>query len=114
MAAVSVDPPHVSEGLRTQLSLSFPLLCDTERRVIRDWDILNVRERGGIAKPAVFVMEPGRMVRFAAVDHVVRRTPAVEIVSFLQKQRTTEQIHRRVHVPLVLHWFNAIRNNFRR
>lgn len=114
MAAVSVDPPQVSEGLRTQLSLSFPVLCDTERRVIRDWDILNARERGGIAKPAVFVMDPDRMVRFAAIDHVVRRTPAVEIVSFLQQQRTTEQMGRRVHVPLVFHWFNAIRNNFRR
>ena len=54
------------------------------------------------------------MVRFAAIDHVVRRTPAVEIVSFLQQQRTTEQMGRRVHVPLVFHWFNAIRNNFRR
>lgn len=60
MVAVSVDAPETSEALRVQLSLPFRILCDTERRVVRDWDLYDARERGGIAKPAVFVIDPNR------------------------------------------------------
>jgi peroxiredoxin len=65
LVAVSVDSCESSEALRTQLSLPFPILCDTERRVVKDWDIYNSRERGGIAKPAVFVIDPNQVVRYA-------------------------------------------------
>ena len=82
--AVSVDAPDKSEALRVHLSLPFPILCDTERRVVRDWGIYNSREKGGIAKPAVFIIDPSQVVRYAAVDTVVRRVPAAEIVSLLQ------------------------------
>ena len=82
--AVSVDPPKASEALRTQLSLPFPILCDTERRVVRDWDIYNSREKGGIAKPAVFVIDSNQVIRYASVDSVATRVPAVEIVHLLQ------------------------------
>ena len=114
LAGVSVDPPRLSENLRTQLSLPFRLLCDTEHRVIGDWNILNARERGGIATPAVFVFDSGRVIRFAATDDVVRRVPATEIVSFLQRPSETQRVRRRVHVPLLSDWINAIRNSIRR
>ena len=50
IVAVSVDTREKSEVLRLELDLPFPILCDTERRVVKDWDIYNAREKGGIAK----------------------------------------------------------------
>jgi peroxiredoxin len=90
LAAVSVDLRESSEALRTQLSLPFPILCDTERRVVKDWDIYNSGERGGIAKPAVFVIDPDQVVRYSSVDSVATRVPAVEIVHLLQPDLCTE------------------------
>jgi peroxiredoxin len=114
VVAVSVDAPAESEALRTHLSLPFPILCDTERRVVRDWGIYNSQERGGIAKPSVFIIDSGRQVLYAAVDGVVRRVPAAEIVSLLQNAVKAQPVRRRVHVPLFSEWINAIRNNIRR
>ena len=110
VVAVSVDAPGESEALRVHLSLPFPILCDTERRVVKDWDIYNSRERGGIAKPPVFIIDPGQVVRFASVDEVLTRVPAVEIVSLLQNADKAHPIRRRVHIPLFSDWMNAIRN----
>ena len=65
VVAISVDAPDESEALRVHLSLPFPILCDTERRVVRDWGIYNSREKGGIAQPAVFIIDPSQVVRYA-------------------------------------------------
>jgi peroxiredoxin len=110
VAAVSVDAPGESEALRLQLSLPFPILCDTERRVVRDWDIYNAGEKGGIAKPAVFIIDTSRVVRFAAVDGVARRVPAVEIVSLLQNDVAGRTLRRRLHLPRFSDWKRAVRN----
>jgi peroxiredoxin len=56
VAVVSVDSPERSEALRVDRCLPFPMLCDTERRVVREWGVCNTGERGGLARPAVFVM----------------------------------------------------------
>ena len=114
VAGVSVDPPQISETVRRQLSLPFLLLCDTEHRVIAQWDLLNARERGGIARPAVFVIDPSQIIRFAGTDEVVRRVPATEIVSLLQQPSVTQPLRRRVHLPRLSHWIKAIRNSMRR
>ncbi len=104
----------LSEALRVNLGLPFPILCDTEHRVIRDWDIYNSREKGGIAKPAVFIIDATQVVRYAAVDTVVRRVPAIEFVSVLKHLAKPQPVRRRVHLPLLSHWLGAIRNAFQR
>ena len=114
VVAVSVDAPDKSEALRVDLSLPFPILCDTERRVVRDWGIYNSGEKGGIAKPAVFIIDPSHVVRYAAVDAVVRRVPAAEIVSLLENAAGGQPVRRRVHVPLFSQWRSAIRNSIQR
>ncbi len=110
VVAVSVDAPEESEALRVHLSLPFAILCDTERHVVRDWGIYNSGERGGIAKPAVFIIDSSQVVRYAAVDTVVRRVPAAEIVSLLQTTAEGQPVRRRVHVPRFSEWKSAIRN----
>jgi peroxiredoxin len=114
VVAVSVDAPDKSEALRVELSLPFPILCDMEHRVVREWGIYNSGEKGGIAKPAVFIIDASRVVRFAAVDAVVMRVPAAEIVSLLQTSVERQPVRRRVHVPLFSEWKNAIWNIIRR
>ena len=55
VVALSVDEPQRTEHLRRTLSLSFSILCDVERQVVRGWDLFNPGEKGGIAVPATFV-----------------------------------------------------------
>lgn len=114
MVAVSVDAPEKSETLRRELHLPFLILCDTERRVIQKWDIYNAREKGGIAKPAVFVIDRDRTVRYRAVDAVATRVPAAEIVRLLRPAATGQRVRRKVYIPLLPEWLRAIRNTFRR
>jgi peroxiredoxin len=112
--AVSVDAPDKSEALRVQLSLPFPILCDTERRVVKDWGIYNSREKGGIAKPAVFIIDARHLIVYAAVDKVVRRVSASEVVRLLQNAANAQSTRRKVHIPLWSEWIIAIRNSRQR
>jgi peroxiredoxin len=114
VAAVSVDPPEKSEALRIELSLQFPILCDTENRVVRDWDIYNSREKGGIAKPAVFILDPGLVCRYASVDTVAKRVQAAEIVSLLQTTARAQPARRCLYVPSLSDCIRGIRNLIRR
>jgi peroxiredoxin Q/BCP len=114
VVAVSVDAAVESEALRTQLSLPFPILCDIERTVIREWGLLNARERGGIAKPSVFVVAPDLRTQYAAVDTVAHRVAASEILSGLNTRTDDAHVQRKTYVPLPGDWIRAIRNNFRK
>jgi peroxiredoxin len=113
VVAISVDAPEKSEALRVHLSLPFPILCDTEHRVVKDWGIYNSGEKGGIAKPAVFIIDSSRIVRYASVDTVVRRVPAAEIVSLMQNAEGL-RVRRKVHVPSYSEWIRAMRNIIQR
>ncbi len=89
-------------------------MCETKRSVVREWELLNIRERGGIAKPAVLVVDPGFVVRYAGVDTVASRVPASEILSFLVNASATAEIRRKTYFPLPGDWIRAIRNNSRK
>lgn len=111
LVAVSVDPPAKSESLRRELGLPFPILCDTGRRVVKDWGIYNSKERGGIAKPARFI-DRDRTVRHPKIDHVAMRVPASEIVRNLHGTGQREP-QRKIYIPRVSVFFRAIRNMLR-
>jgi len=112
VAAVSVDPPAKSEHLRIRLSLPFPILCDTDRKVVKAWDVYDSREKGGIAKPAVFIVDSNCVVRYASVDTVAKRIPASEILRILDTPGEAP-LRRRVHFPRLSNWLTAIRNHVR-
>lgn len=114
VVAVSVDAPKDADALRRALRLPFPILCGTERRVVRQWAIYNPRERGGIAKPAVFLIDRGRTLRFGAVDAVVRRVPAAEIVRLLQTAAIGQPVRRKAYIPRWAEGLRAIRNTLSR
>jgi len=111
-AAVSVDAPEKSESVRRELRLPFSILSDAERRVVREWNIYNAKEKGGIAKPAVFILNPDRTVRFASVDEVASRVPAAEIVRRLS-ERDLGLAARKVLIPGPATFFRAVRSAIR-
>ena len=80
LAALAVDPPDRSEAMRLQYGLQFPILCDTERRVVRQWNLLNPEERGGIAVPAIFLLDPGLRVLSAIQGTVISRVRASDML----------------------------------
>jgi peroxiredoxin len=115
LVAVAVDSPNKSEALRQQLSLQFPILCDTERRLVREWGIYNPREKGGIAKPAVFLIDPDRVTRFAAVDSVSTRVSAPEMIRLLKiSGKETYSAQPKRYIPRFSDWLRALHNVLRR
>ncbi len=113
MVAVSVDPPQKSELVRKQLRLPFAILSDSAKRVIQDWNIYNPRERGGIAKPSVFIIDPHRNVLFASVDSTNSRVPAADIVRILQAREPAPSAKPRAYFPRPMDFVRAIRNGIR-
>ena len=83
LVALSVDDPTRAEAMRAQLKLPFPVLCDCERKVITEWGLLNAKEKGGIAYPAVFVIDRDRTVRFLSQDRTAARVSPDALLAFL-------------------------------
>lgn len=112
LVAISVDAPEKSQAVRDELRLPFTILCDTQRNVVREWGVYNAREKGGIAKPAVFILDPGRIVRYVSVDEVASRVPASEIVRALGEGDRISPT-RRALIPRPGNFFSATRNSIR-
>jgi hypothetical protein len=98
---------------QTGLQIPFPILSDSQRRVVREWDIYNPREKGGIAKPAVFILAADRTVRFVSVDEVASRVPAAEILRRLTEQGIGHEAKRKAVIPGPATFFRAIRSMIR-
>jgi peroxiredoxin len=84
VAALSVDSAERSAALRDRLALPFPILRDVKRAVVQAWDLYNPREMGGIAVPAVFVIDPDLRVRWRSVDSTRERVSADGVMRFLR------------------------------
>ena len=113
VVALSVDLSERSEPLRNALRLPFPLLCDPQRRVVERWGLLNQKEHGGIAYPAVFVIDRDRTVRYRSLDRTAARVHADDVLAFLVSgdTRPAEGHPRRARVlPNPRDWFLAITN----
>ena len=114
VVALSVDDAPRSEGLRAQLGLPFPILCDPGRVVVRAWDLYNSKEMGGIAFPAVFVIGPDRRVRYRSVDRTRDRASTDGVLRFLRGEASADTVERvRVHAGL-REFGRATANAFRR
>lgn len=94
VVALSVDSAERSEALRAQLGLRFPILCDPARAVVRAWNLYNPKEMGGIAVPAVFVIDPERRVRYRSIDATRARVNTDGVLRFLRGESPAAAIHR--------------------
>lgn len=111
LAALSVDGPEKSQAVRDELNLPFSILSDTHRQVVRAWGVYNAREKGGIAKPSVFIIDPGRVVRYVSVDEVASRVPASDVVRLLGVHDGVPPPHRHAVIPRPGNFFRAVRNS---
>lgn len=113
LAAVSVDGPARSERVRRELRLPFPILCDVKRELITAWGIM-AKMKGGIALPAVFVVDQDRRVRFRSIDTKSRRVPTAAIVDFLRSgMPAAAEAGRNKRFPRLEDWTRAIRSTLR-
>jgi peroxiredoxin len=84
IAALAVDSPEQSERVRRQYELPFPILCDTQKEVVRAWGLFNAEEKGGIAVPAIVLVGRDRRVRLMMVEGVATRVRATDLVEFFR------------------------------
>ena len=75
---------------------------------MRDWDLFNPREKGGIAEPATFVLDGERRVRLSSIDGVRHRAGADDVLACVRGQAT--QAAKRTLRPAML---RALSNMFR-
>ena len=119
LGALAVDPPDRSEAVRLRYGLQFPILCDTERRVVREWNLFNPEERGGIAVPAIFLLGPGLRVLCAIQGTVVSRVQASDMLSFVRDCRVAsdrparEPPRNRIVFPRLRDWAIALSDVFK-
>lgn len=101
VVALSVDEPVRAEAMRGKLKLTFPVLCDNERQVVRAWGLFNAEENGGIAYPAVFVIDRDLKVRYRSLDRTAARVSTQAVMDFIKggMQGPTEQPKRRTIIP---------------
>jgi peroxiredoxin len=79
---VSVDTFFTLKAFQDSQHLSFPLLSDFNKQVIRDYGVFNEDMIGlkGIAKRAVFVIDKDGIVRHAEVLEDARNEPSYDAV----------------------------------
>ncbi len=73
--AISVDPPEVSRDLSKKAGYTFSILSDPNAEVIRRYDLLHVGggpDRHDIARPAEFLVDSSRVVRWVNFTEDVR------------------------------------------
>jgi peroxiredoxin len=84
LAAISVDPPRTAALLQAELYIPYDLLCDTDRTVIKAWDLLNEHEREGIPIPAVLGVGQGRTVLARSLDTMTRQVGPQDFLAVLE------------------------------
>jgi len=77
--------------MHAQLHLPFPVLCDSEREVVTHWGLLNTKEHGGIAYPAVFVLDRDRSIRYRSLDRTAARVSTQEVMTFIREGMQSSQ-----------------------
>ena len=82
MFGISVDTFFTLKAFQTDQKLTFPLLSDFNKQVIRDYGVFNEDMIGlkGIAKRAVFVIDKDGVVRHREVLDDARNEPDYEKV----------------------------------
>jgi peroxiredoxin len=120
IAALAVDSPEQSDRVRRQYELPFPILCDTEKEVVRAWGLFNAEEKGGIAVPAVVLVGRDRRIRMITIEEVATRVRAVDLLEFLRSHPVaancaegmpSDTQRQRVIVPWLIDFGRAIWNS---
>ncbi len=76
LVGISVDRIDQASDMKRDLGLPFPILCDSGRKTIAAWNLVNHSE-GDIAFPASFIVNRDlRVLWRAAESHATRADPS--------------------------------------
>ena len=123
IAALAVDSPEQSERVRRQYEFPFPILCDTQKEVVRAWGLFNAEEKGGIAVPAIVLIGRDRRIRLMMVEGVATRVRAADLLEFFRAHPSAansaddvpfDTPRQRAIFPSLVDVSRAIRNSFTR
>lgn len=81
LITISVDTPEQSQKLREQRGYTFPILSDSERAIIRRYDLVHASGGPGgsdIARPAEFLLDAEGVVRWMNLTESYRIRPKAE------------------------------------
>lgn len=81
LISISVDTPEQSQKLREQRGYTFPILSDSERAIIRRYDLVHASGGPGgsdIARPAEFLLDAEGVVRWMNLTESYRIRPKAE------------------------------------
>lgn len=82
LIAISVDTIAQASAMKRDLKLPFHILCDTDRKTITAWGLVNHRERE-IAIPAAFIVDRDMRLRFAATEGSFTRVEPAAVTKAL-------------------------------
>ncbi|MBU2515666.1 peroxiredoxin family protein [bacterium] len=82
--ALSADTTKQSIALSQELGLPFQLLCDTDKKVMSRYHLLNQNEHGGIAYPAIFLIKPSGIIGYRSLDRTAQRVNLSEILGYVK------------------------------
>lgn len=78
---LSTDEVEVTRRLQAEHGYALTLLCDPQRVAVSAWQLLNPHERGGVARPAVFLLDGTGVVRSRFLGGVSDRVGAARVLS---------------------------------
>ena len=68
MITISTDSAAALEAYRVESGLPFMMLSDSEKKLIKEYDLFNESEHDGVAVPAIIVVDHTGTVRYSHVQ----------------------------------------------
>jgi peroxiredoxin len=78
MIAISADSPGDGQKVASEMKLSYPILSDVYRNIIREYGVLHPTE--GIARPSMFVVNKQGRIVWSYVGQDASDRPAIATV----------------------------------
>ncbi len=106
MAGISTDPLYSTALLQAEMFIPFDLLRDLDRSMLQEWDLLNTKERDGIAVPAVFAIGTGRTVLARSVDTMMHQIHPLEFLKTAESE-TRRPGRRQLMLPRIFEFLKV-------
>jgi peroxiredoxin len=84
MVTISTDSTDALKKYQDDTSAPFMMLSDTEKKVLKDYDLYNPSERDGVAVPAIVVIDRSGIVRYAHAQGKIIRVRNKQLLKELK------------------------------
>jgi peroxiredoxin len=80
LLAISVDEQSYAWSMAQTTGAKFQILSDAEKKTITEYGIVNAAEHGGIAHPAIFILDKEGRIRYMYVGKDASDRPPDETI----------------------------------